>query len=170
MIKAWNISTKILWKAFFVAFILAFTPGVIFTLINNRTGLGYLALPLTVVSFLLVLLVSWWLAERIKINANILKIILICFMVLSAAAQMFIGLRLRFTFAWDIEAIIYGGMHWAQGGTYYDPNVTVGRFAEYFSMFPNQWGSLFFYRILFTVSGFLGNIFGEIYHHDIALM
>ncbi|MDL2214355.1 glycosyltransferase family 39 protein [Clostridia bacterium OttesenSCG-928-O13] len=73
-------------------------------------------------------------------------------MAVLGAAQLAIGLALRFTPSYDMDAIFGGGIYWAENGTL----ATSDYYMAYFHMFPNNMGGLFLLRCVFGAARFLG--------------
>lgn len=71
------------------------------------------------------------------------------FLVFMGAAQLNFGMQLRFTPAWDLQAIYDGAIEWVKTGTF-------ASFYEYFYWFPNNLGGLNFFHGVFCVADMLG--------------
>lgn len=75
--------------------------------------------------------------------------ILLVFILTMGILQIVAGLRLRYTPAFDLDAIFGGGRDWALTGNF-------DRYHDYFGMFSNNLGGLFLYRCLFSFGHLLG--------------
>ena len=149
----------ITWKIFYGAFVIAFAPGIIFIFFRSRTGTSHILLPfITVVLVLPLLINAWRLTGRIApaISEKYHRIILSAFLALSAIIQLILGNRLRFVPMWDVEAIFDGARYWALTGSLDNPTFFHITYERYFAMFQNQWGSVFLFRMLFSVYDFFG--------------
>jgi len=153
----------IAWKIFYASYIVVFVPGIFYVLFRSRTGMNPLLLPfLTAVLVLPLLIRSWRLIKGSKISEKAQRRILIAFIAVSTILQLVIGNRLRFTPAWDVEAIFDGARLWALTGTLDNHTVFHGTYTRYFAMFSNQWGSAFLFRILFWIYDLFG---GRDFHY-----
>lgn len=65
------------------------------------------------------------------------------------AAQIGIGLSMRYVPAWDLDAIYGGAIEWVETSTF-------SSYTEYFQYFPNNLGGLLFYAALFKPVQLLG--------------
>jgi len=147
------------WKAFYVMYVLAFAPGILFIFFRSRTGTSNILLPLITVVLVLPLLVNVWrLCGRIApaISGQTHRLILVAFIIVSAILQIYLGNRLRFTPLWDMEAIFEGGRLWVLTGHLDNDTVFHGTYHRYFAMFSNQWGGLVLFRNIFWVYDLFG--------------
>lgn len=77
------------------------------------------------------------------------RIVLGVVLLFVAAAQLYCGLKLRFTPAFDLDAVYSGGYELAMNGD-------LGRYTEYFAMFSNNLGGLGVFTLLFRVCRIFG--------------
>jgi len=141
----------IIYKAFMLLFFCAYLPvfgKVIFAdnihQYSTTTLLQYLALGFAII------VLSYYLFN--KYHSQIQKyyrIILIAFLAVYGIAILINGFRLRFTPAFDMDAIYGGAIQWLQEGSFTN-------YYEYYGYFPNNLGAM---TILHTVFG-LAALFG----------
>lgn len=84
------------------------------------------------------------------------------FMVVLGAVQIVIGLGMRYTPSYDLDAIYGGGIAWAGSGDIAD----YPYYLSYFHMFPNNTGGLFLFRCVFGLAG----LFGAADHFAVAVV
>jgi len=99
--------------------------------------------------FIVMFFLAYCLLRQINIPEKTGKIVLLIFVIVMGAMQIIIGLRLRFTPAFDLDAIFGGGRDWALTGSFIN-------YQDYFEKFSNNLGGLFLYRCLFSLGRLLG--------------
>ena len=85
-------------------------------------------------------------AERlVKYDA----ILLILFLCIFFAVQLYLGYRLRFASAFDFAAVYRGAVQWVETGSFQD-------YYEYYQYFPNNLGAMTFLFLFFKAGRFFG--------------
>lgn len=136
---------------FYMLFSLCFLYLALHIVIHN-TEYGYEEI--TLVPFIFISLGILVFAYcKIKKHETLLEkryiVILGSFLSIMAVLQLVFGNMLRFTPAFDLDAIYGGAIAWAETGTF-------ANYYEYFYYFPNNLGGLSFLRFFFSIAKGLG--------------
>lgn len=102
---------------------------------------------------------SYAIIGRFKLSIQTGARVLQVFIVVMTLLQIVVGLLLRHTPAFDLDAIFNGGRDWALNGNF-------DRYQEYFGMFSINQGGLVLYKYLFT----FGRLYGMSDSYALALI
>jgi hypothetical protein len=144
-----NISVA-LRRGFYALFTITFGWVLINSIFRSQHGLnGALLLFLTAAFTALFALFFNALRRRPEPSSVACAAVLTGFIAVTAGMLLVIGLRLRYTPAFDLDAIFGGGRDWVLTGSF-------DRYQEYFAMFITNLGGLFLFRCVFSVYSLFG--------------
>lgn len=143
-----RISSHLL-RAFFVVFAVLFLWVFYHVLFHNTQGFDPLLSLFLMAVFAAFFFGAYQLTGRADLTARKGTRILLVFIAVTGLIQLIAGLRLRYTPAFDLDAIFGGGQDWALNGNF-------DNYRDYFGMFSNNLGGLFLYRCLFAIGRFFG--------------
>lgn len=106
--------------------------------------------PLTTSIFLIVLVLFYKLFGKIEARLErYYNYILIIFLICSLVSQIISAHYLRYNPEWDIGAVYFGAIEWAETSTF-------AGYVEYFKYFPNNLGSMAILALLFKLAHCIG--------------
>ncbi|MCI8307097.1 MAG: hypothetical protein HFH14_03505 [Lachnospiraceae bacterium] len=142
-----NIIYKVFWGIFFCAFLAVFCKVLFADNIHNNKP-GILILWMLVGTGIAVL--AYYLLNRFSVVIKkYYKIILAVFLVIYGITVVVNGFLLRFTPAFDMDAIYGGAIQWIEKGTFFD-------YHEYFGYFPNNLGAMTVLHFVFSIASVFG--------------
>lgn len=138
------------------AFALVFLLVLFHTVLRNPHGLHAALLVAISLSVLVVMAGVWILLGKFAFSERFGRNILIVYIGIMAVLLLIVGHRLRYTPAWDADAIFSGGRIWAETGMLDRPSEYHASLAAYFAMYSNQLGGVFLSRCVFTIFRWFG--------------
>lgn len=134
-------------RAFFVVFVVSFL-WIFYNAVFKSTQDFNPLLSLFLMSvFIMLFFGAYYLLKQVNLTARTGNLILLVFVIVTGTIQIIVGLQLRYTPAFDLDAIFGGGRDWALNGNF-------NNYQNYFGMFSNNLGGLFLYRCLFSLGRF----------------
>ena len=129
---------------------------ILFNVVFNREVYAYFA-PILILLALFVICLVFWIYSKLgykNIDKHYIKILLAMsgglFLV-----QVLFAVLLRFDPIFDLEAVYKGAVHWVETGTFVDYDSSTCH-TDYFYIFPNNLGCLYFMYLLFKGASLLG--------------
>ena len=146
-------------RVFFAVFTVSFLWVFVQVVFINKQGFDPVLSVFLITVFSALFMGAYVMMRQAGLTVRTGSRILLAFIVVSGVLQIAAGLRLRYTPAFDLDAIFGGGRDWALDGDF-------SRYRDYFGMFSNNLGGLFLYRCLFSV----GRLFGVSDFYFLALI
>lgn len=150
-----GLASSLLVRAFQLLFVGCFGL-ILFNVIFNREVYSYFA-PTLILLAVFVICFIFWLYSKLadeKADKHYIKLLLAMSGFLFAV-QIIFAYLLRFDPIFDLEAVYKGAIHWVQTGTFVDYDSSTCH-ADYFYIFPNNLGCLYFMYLLFKGASTIG--------------